>query len=389
MAMAKGGSSHLPMRSRTVEGVPASGIRRIFELSGRMEDVIQLSVGEPTLSVAPHVLRAAADAWMRDDTGYMPNSGIMPLREAIVEEVRSMTGVELGTDRVHVTAGGSQALHMAMLFTLDPGDEVLVPDPGYSTFWMASRLVGARPVSYPLRPERGFVPDVGDLESLVTPRTRAVLVNSPSNPLGVVLDRDRMGGLLAFARRHGLWVISDEVYEHLTFSGVPVSPLSLDPDDRVFAVHSFSKTYGLTGGRIGYLVTPPDMEERFRAAQEATVSCVNTPVQWAALAALRGPQDYLEGARAHFRGNVEAALAALEKAGLRHVRPGGAFYLWVDVSHASRGDVASWAEEFLVRQRVAVAPGSAFGSRGEGWIRLCAAGGRGELLEAIARLPRP
>ena len=377
------------MRSRTVEGIPASGIRRIFELSSRMDDVIQLSVGEPTLPVAPHVLRAAADAWLRDDTGYMPNSGIAPLREAIAEEVARMTGTDVGAGRVHVTAGGSQALHMAMVFTLDPGDEILVPDPGYSTFWMASRLVVAHPVSYPLRPERGFVPQVEDLESLVTARTRVLLVNSPSNPLGVVLGRERMAELVAFARRHGLWIISDEVYEHLTFSGAPVSPLSMDADDRVFAVHSFSKTYGLTGGRIGYLVTPSGMEERFRAAQEATVSCVNTPVQWAALAALQGPQDYLDGARAHFRGNVEAGLAALEAAGLAHVRPGGAFYLWVDFSHASDGDVATWAEDFLVRERVAVAPGSAFGARGEGWVRLCAAGERGELLEAIARLPRP
>lgn len=377
------------MRSRTVEGIPSSGIRRIFELSGQMDDVIQLSVGEPTLPVAPHVLRAAADAWMRDDTGYMPNSGILPLREALVEEVRAMSGVDVGVSRVHVTAGGSQALHMAMVFTLDPGDEILVPDPGYSTFWMASRLVGAVPVSYPLRPATGFTPDVADLERLVTPRTRALLVNSPSNPLGVVLDADRVEDLLAFARRHGLWVISDEVYEHLSFGAPPVSPLSLDEDDRVFSVHSFSKTYGLTGGRIGYLVTPPGMDERFRAAQEATVSCVNTPVQWAALAALWGPQDYLRGAREHFRGNVEASLAALEAAGLRHVRPGGAFYLWVDVSHVSEGDVAGWAERFLVGERVAVAPGSAFGAQGEGWIRLCAAGGRAELLEAIGRLPRP
>lgn len=377
------------MWSRTIDSVPASGIRRIFELSSRMNDVIQLSVGEPTLPLAPHVLRAGADAWLRDDMGYMPNSGIAPLREALVEEVRAMTGVDVDVERVHVTAGGSQALHMAMVFTLDPGDEILVPDPGYSTFRMASRLVGAVPVPYPLAHDRGFVPDVADLEELVTPRTRVLLVNSPSNPLGVVFDRAQMSALVSFARRHGLWIISDEVYEHLSFGEPPVSPLSLDGDGCVFSVHSFSKTFGLTGGRIGYLVTPAGADERFRAAQEATVSCVNTPVQWAALAALRGPQDYLEGARAHFRGNVEAGCAALGAAGLRHVRPGGAFYLWVDVSHASHGDVAAWAEEFLRSRRVAVAPGNAFGARGEGWIRLCAAGGRTDLLEAISRLPRP
>lgn len=378
----------MPQVSALARSVPSSGIRRIFELSATMDDVIRLSVGEPEWEVAPHIREAAARAWMEDFTGYTHNSGILPLREAIVDKLRRRNGYGVDVDRVHVTAGGSQALHLAMVMTLSPGEEVLVPDPGYSTFAMAPRLVGAVPVPYPLEARDAFVPDVVALESLVTERTRAVVVNSPSNPLGVVYPRAVVQALVDFARRHDLWVISDEVYEELTYDAGFTSAAALDPD-RVTGVYSLSKTYALTGGRIGYLVTPPGIADRVRAAQEAIASCVNAPAQVAALAALTGPQDMVAESRAHYLANCDAASALLTSRGIHHLHPGGAFYLWIDVSHVSGGDVATWAEEFLLERRVAVAPGSAFGARGEGWVRVCYAGATGDLLEALARLPAP
>jgi aspartate aminotransferase len=379
----------MPRLAATASAIPASGIRRIFELAADLEDVIQLSVGEPELPVAPHILEAGARAWQADVTNYTPNSGMALLRSAIVEKLARDNGYRVDEDQVHVTAGGAQALHMAMSLTLTAGDEILIPDPGYATFAMTPRLLGAAPVPYALRAERGFVPEVDELERLVTPRTRVLLLNSPSNPLGVVYDRDTIAELVAFAARHDLWVISDEVYEALGYDDAFTSAAAVDADDRVLSVYSCSKTYGLTGARVGYLVTPPGLAERFRAAQETIVSCVNAPAQLAALAAIEGPQDAVADAREHYRANLEAATSVLDARGIRFSRPGGAFYLWIDVSHASGGDVAAWAERFLLEERVAVAPGIAFGASGEGWIRVCFAGRREPLVEAMHRLPAP
>jgi aspartate aminotransferase len=379
----------MPHLSATARSVPGSGIRRIFELAAGLDDVIQLSVGEPEVRVAPHILAAGALAWASDATNYTPNSGLLLLRSALVGKLAEHNGVTVEEDQVHITAGGSQALHMAMCLTLDAGDEILIPNPGYATFSMASRLVGAVPVPYLLAAERGFAPNIVELEQLITPRTRVLLINSPSNPLGVVYGPDVLGELLAFAARHDLWVISDEVYEYFTFTGPFTSVASLDTTDRVLSVHSLSKTYGLTGGRVGYLVTPPGVSATFRAAQEATVSCVNTPVQLAAVAAIEGDQSAITDAREHYRSNANAACTALAARGIEFSRPDGAFYLWINVSYCSGGNVAEWAEDFLLTQRVAVAPGSAFGSAGEGWIRVCLAGQQEPLLTALSRLPTP
>jgi aspartate/methionine/tyrosine aminotransferase len=379
----------MPTISRTVQSVPASGIRRIFDLAGELDDVINLSVGESDLPVAPHILEAGARAWADDVTDYTPNSGLTVLRSAIVDKLARHNGYTVDADQVHVTAGGAQALHMALSFTLDPGDEILIPDPGYTTFTSASRLVGATPVPYPLRPDDGFQPRIADLESLVTDRTRVLLVNSPSNPLGVLFPESTVRELVQFARRHDLWIVSDEVYEYLTFRAGFTSFAAVDEDDRVFSVYSLSKTYGLTGARLGYLVTPVGLSERFRAAQESVVSCVNSPAQIAALAALRGGDDVITASRDHYAENLAAAREVLDAAGVPYHLPDGAFYLWIDVSHVSNGDVAAWAERFLLDHRVAVAPGSAFGAAGEGWIRVCFAGRREPLVTALGRLPAP
>ncbi|NMP27925.1 aminotransferase class I/II-fold pyridoxal phosphate-dependent enzyme [Rahnella sp. SAP-1] len=379
----------MPKISANALAIPASGIRRIYELAGELADVIQLSIGEPERPVAQHILTAGASAWQADITHYTPNSGMTLLRTAIASKLARDNHYSVDDDQIHVTTGGSQALHMAMSLTLTAGDEILIPDPGYATFSMIPRLLGVTPVPYRLTAAEGFAPSLSELEQCVTSRTRVLLINSPSNPLGVVYSAQQLAQLLAFAARHDLWVISDEVYEYFSF-GVPFTSIaSLDTDNRVFSVYSVSKTYGLTGARVGYLVTPPGIAATFRAAQEATVSCVNAPAQLAVLAALEGPQDYVIQAREHYGSNIEVACAQLDQSGIRYQRPQGAFYLWIDVSHVSDGNVAAWAEHFLLTQHVAVAPGVAFGQMGEGWIRICLAGKTEPLLTALKRLPAP
>lgn len=379
----------MPSLAQHIASVPGSGIRRIFEIARKLDDIIFLTVGEPDVPVAPHIAAAAKRAWDDDETNYTANGGIPPLRAAIVEKLARENDIHVDVEQVWVTVGATQGLHQAMALTLGPGDEVLIPDPGYTTFTMNARMLSAVPVAYSLEPDRGFLPDLDELERLVTDRTRVLIINSPSNPLGSIFPEEVLRELLAFARKHDLWVISDEVYEYFTYGSRHVSTASLDDDDRVFSVFSFSKTYAMTGIRVGYLVTPVGLAETMRTVQEATISCVNTPAQYAAIAAITGDHQHVADARQHYRENLVAAVALLESRDIRYLMPTGAFYLWVDVSHASNGDVAAWAEAFLLAERVAVAPGSAFGRSGEGWIRVCLAATQADVLEGLRRLPAP
>lgn len=377
----------MPSLAAHIATVPASGIRRIYELAATLDDVISLGVGEPDVPLAPHIAAAAKAAWDADETNYTANGGIPQLRQAIVDKLARENDIHVGVEQVWVTVGATQALHQAMRLLLAAGDEVLVPDPGYTTFTMNVRMLEAEPVPYPLLPERGFLPSIEQLERLVRPKTRLIIVNSPSNPLGSVFPEQVLRELLDFAVRHDLWVLSDEVYEYFSYEGRHVSLAALDTTDRVFSVFSLSKTYAMTGIRIGYLVTPPGLAETMRTVQEAAISCVNTPGQHAALAAITGDHQHVAAAREHYRQNLVAATELLDERGIRYLPPRGAFYLWVDVSHAAAGDVAGWAERFLREQHVAIAPGSAFGHSGEGWIRICLAASRERLLEGLSRIP--
>ena len=379
----------MPSLATHISSVPGSGIRRIFEIAVQLDDIVSLVVGEPDVPVAPHIGAAAKKAWDDDETNYTANGGIPPLRAAIVEKLARDNDLHVDVEQVWVTVGATQGIHQAMALLLAAGDEVLVPDPGYTTFTMNAHMLDAVPVPYSLRPDREFLPSIDELERLVTDRTRVLIVNSPSNPLGVVFGETVLRELLEFARRHDLWIISDEVYERFTFDEKHLSIASFDDDNRVFTAFSLSKTYAMTGIRVGYLVTPPGLASTMRTVQEATISCVDTPAQYAAIAAITGDQSHVDEAFAHYRANLDTAMRLLDARGIRYLHPRGTFYFWIDVSHASNGDVASWAEHFLLTEKVAVAPGSAFGRSGEGWIRVCLAATEADVVEGLSRLPLP
>jgi aspartate aminotransferase len=327
----------------------------------------------------------------RDETNYTPNAGIPALRKAFADRFREQSGADVGADRVYVVSGAQQGLHLAMSLLLGPGDEILIPNPGYPTFAMTSRLLHAVPVRYPLYPGYDFQPRIEDVEALITDRTRVLMINSPSNPLGAVLSEDVTRQLVDLARRHDLWIISDECYEAFTYDVPDVSAARFDSsipgEARIFTSLTLSKTYGLTGLRIGALICPPGLEQQMNKVMEAIVSCVASPSQYSALAALTGPQDYVVDARRHYRVNRDAASAILRSKGIPFLSAQGAFYLWADVSHVSGGDVRSWVHTFLAESGVSVAPGTAFGSIGEGWIRIALCGGEKDLVEGLGRLP--
>jgi aspartate aminotransferase len=377
----------MPQIASHIALMPGSGVRHILERALRRPGTIILAVGEPGEIAEDRIRDAAAAAWREGAIRYTPNGGIPELRAAIVDKLARENALVVDSEQVWVTVGATQALHMAMALTLARGDEVLVPDPGYTTFTMNAHLLQAVPVPYPLRPERDFQPDLAELDGLVTPRTRAIVVNTPSNPLGSTFERATLEALVDLARRHDLWLISDEVYERFAWGHPHVSPATLDGGDRVLSVFSMSKTHAMTGARVGWLVTPPGWRQTMLRVQESIVSCVDEPAQRAAIAALTGDQAHVERSAAHYRHNPQAATALLERRGLRHLAPTGAFYLWIDVSHVSNGDVLRWCELFLEEAGVALAPGSAFGASGEGWVRVCVASDRAELLEGIGRIP--
>src|ERR1035437_3753962 len=374
----------MPHLAPNAEQMPRSGIRRIMDMAWSLgQPVIGLHVGEPSFQTPDHVRKAAQDALERGDTRYVPNAGIMPLRIAIADKVAGHNRITATPEQVIVSAGGMQALYVALSATVQAGDEVLIPDPGWPNFAMAVQLLQGTPVRYPVRLENSFLPDVDELDRLVTNRTKAIIVNSPSNPLGAVLTANLAAKLCRLADAHDLWVISDECYDAITFDIPHVSLAAHDEQQRVISCFSFSKTYAMTGLRVGYLVAPEEAAATAAKMQEPLIACVNAPAQYAALAALEGPQDVVEVMRRTYQHRRDVATQLLRDSSTGFLMPDGAFYLWIDVRDRCQGDVETWALQLLREQHVAVAPGTTFGPMGQGWARVSLATETDDLMEGL------
>jgi aspartate aminotransferase len=369
------------------ESMAHSGIREIMNAAWGRPGVLHLEVGQPDFATPAHVVAAAHEAATAGHTGYTPTAGIPALRAALAAKVAERNGFSPDPEQVVLGNGGAQAIHASLVALTEPGDGILLPDPAWPNFAMMAALLRLETAHYSLTPEGGYVPDLDELERLVTPRTRLLLLNSPSNPLGSVIDRDCMIALLDFAARHDLWVLSDECYDEITFDGTAVSPAALDRDGRVITVFSFSKTYAMTGWRLGYAVAPPAVADVVGKAQEALISCINTPTQYAGLAALESPPEVLGGMVAAYRQRRDTVVGRLGDLGLPVFRPAGAFYTWVDVSAAGLG-ARDFALRLLAEEYVAVAPGTAFGRGGEGFVRISLAASEADLAEGSMRLAR-
>jgi len=376
----------MPRTSSPVAGVPRSGIRTLMELALRDPDAIRLEVGEPDATTPEHVIAAAAADARAGHTGYSSSTGIAELREALAAHVTARTGRPTHPDEVVVTHGAMHGLAMALQCALAPGEQVLLPDPEFPNWRMAAVAAGLDVGTYPTRAAHGFVPRVEDVERAIGPRTRAIVVCSPNNPTGAVYPRAVLEGICEVARRHDLWVLSDECYDEFTFDDPHVGLTGLDRDDRVLTFFSFSKTHAMTGWRVGYAVVPdPTVRDLMGHLAEAMISCPSTIGQRAALAALTGPQDHVTAARDAYRARRDAAVALLAARGIGCVRPAGAFYLMVDVSSAT-SDSEAFALRLLAERHVAVAPGATFGDGARGMVRVSLAADRDAVLEGLGRL---
>lgn len=371
--------------SSSVKNMRRSGIREIMDLAQGMPDVVHLEVGEPAFPTPEHIIRAAQSAIEDGFTKYTPNAGLPSLRERIVTRLATNNGLEVGVENVVVTTGAVGGLSTALMAVLEPGEEVLIPDPGWPNFEMMVTCLHGISRFYPLSHEDGLWPSVDVLEDLITPACKAIIINSPSNPTGAVFPEERVEALVDFAAQHDLYLIADEVYEELVFEAEHVSPGRFDRDGRVVGVHSFSKTYAMTGWRVGYAVAPGPVAELIAKLQEPYFSCASSVSQKAAEAALAGPQDCVAEMRGVYQENRDLAARLLEEAGLAYVKPQGTFYTWVDISPYSL-DSYGFARTLLQDARVAVAPGGTFGPSGDGYIRVSLAPTAGEIRGALTRL---
>ena len=371
--------------AKAAQEMPRSGIRVLLDLAAKIPDAIHLEIGQPDFPTPDHIITAALQAAQQGFTQYTPNAGLLSLREAIAEKVRQENGLEATAENVVVTTGGMGGLYAAFTTVLEPGDEVLLPDPGYPNYTMVTQLCRARAVYYPLDAASGFQPRLDVLSRLVTARTKALVINSPSNPTGSVIPAEGMAALVAFAREHDLYLISDECYEKIVFGVRHVSPASFDEDGRVLSIFSFSKTYAMTGWRVGYAVVPPEIAAIFIKLQEATVACASSVSQKAAEVALIGPQDCVEAMVNTYRQRRDRALAILRRHGLPTYTPQGAFYLLVDISRCGQGS-DHFARDLLAQEKVAVAPGHTFGPSGDQYVRVSLAASENDLQIGLERL---
>jgi hypothetical protein len=383
----------MPRIASSVERVPHSRIRELAEIAMGMDGVLRLYFGESNLPTPDYIKRAAVDAMESGYTFYTENAGLPSLRRAIAENYRRLHGVELDPgSEIVVTASGVQALHLAIRCALDPGDEALVLTPawpnGTSSIMMAN--AAARQIAHPLCGDR-YGCDFDALEAAVTPRTRLLLYTSPSNPLGWVATEEEQRQLLAFARRHGLWLLADEVYDRLYYSGgelgdaAPSILRMATRDDAVMVVHSFSKSYCMTGWRVGWLVARRDMGAKATQLNEFIVSHAPTFAQKAGETALAEGEPELRRMLERLRENREICLQALSGiAGVTLPKPDGAFYVFPRIDGLD--DSFAFCKRLLEETRVGLAPGVAFGAGGEGSIRICYAAERSILEPAMERL---
>jgi aspartate/methionine/tyrosine aminotransferase len=372
-------------RIGTETAFEAAARARALEATGR--EVIHLEIGEPDFDTPVNVREAAKRALDGGATHYAPFPGIPDLRAAIAEDFTARRGLAVPADRVFVTVGGKGVMYYAIMALVEPGDEVIVPDPGYPIYASVTRFVGGTVVSIPIRQENDFRLDIDELISLVTPRTRLIVLNSPANPTGGVLTRDDLERIAAIAIERNLAVLSDEIYSRILYEGEHVSIASLPGmAERTIVLDGFSKTYAMTGWRLGYGIVPESLAFAFGRLIINSVSSATTFAQVGAVEALRGPQDAVDAMVAEFRARRDLIVDGLNTLpGVACLRPKGAFYVFPDVSGTGRtGDEI--ADLLLHEAGVSVLSGTAFGDVGANHIRLSYANSRTQLSRAIEKM---
>ena len=373
--------------SKLARRYPASGIRRMAALAARYTDTVNLTLGEPDFDTPAYIREAAKKALDGGFTHYASNAGRPELREGIAQRCRRIWD-GYTADHVIVTVGALEAMTLAFMTLLDPGDEVLVPDPCFSNYYGQATIVGASAVPVPTYGENGFRIQAVDIEKAITPRTRGLVLNSPANPTGAVLTKEDILSIAEVVQKYDLWVFSDDPYDALVFDGTECFSIAQVPEVRskVILLNSFSKTYAMTGWRIGYAVmSDPAYLTRMAQLQEGVVSCVPTFIQLAAAEALKRTDSVRDMAGEYAR-RRDILVGGLNRIpGFRCGQVSGGFYAFPNIRAFGKSS-QDFAEELLEKARVVVIPGTAFGAMGEGYLRFVFANSEENLREALRRI---
>ena len=373
-----------------VQAVPSSGIRRFFDIIASMEDVISLGVGEPDFVTPWPIREAAIRAIEQGRTHYTSNFGLRELREAIATELERRYGLEYDPEQeLVITTGVSEGLDLAARTVINPGDEVIVPDPSYAAHAPAVVLAGGTVVPVPTTAANGFALDPAAVAAAITPRTRAMLLGYPANPTGAAPSRDELAPIARLAVEHDLLVISDEIYDRLVYGGAEHTPLASLPGmrDRTITLGGFSKSHAMTGWRVGWAAAPPDLFAGMLKIHQYAMMSAPTVAQWAALEAVRSGEEHVVTMREEYDRRRLLMWQGFNRLGLTCAEPRGAFYAFPSVAGSGYDD-ETFAEQLLLQEQVAVVPGTAFGAAGAGHVRACYATSYNEIEEALERIER-
>lgn len=375
--------------SELVKSTPASGIRRFFDVVSKMPDAISLGIGEPDFATPWRIREACIYSLERGRTGYTSNYGLEELRAAIAAYLRKHDKLEYNPEnQILITVGVSEAMDLAMRALLNPGDEVICPEPCYVSYKPCILLAGGVPITIPTTQQTAFRVEPERIRAAITPKTKAILVSYPSNPTGAVATRELLEQIVAIARQHDLYIVSDEIYDRLTYEGrhtcLPTLPGAYE---RTILLNGFSKAYAMTGWRIGYAAGPPDVIEAMMKIHQYTMLCAPVMSQVAALEAIKNGYEDSQQMIEQYDQRRRVIVKGLNDAGLECLMPGGAFYAFPSIRKTGLTS-DQFAERLLMTEKVAVVPGSAFGDCGEGHIRCSYATSTDEIELALERIAR-
>ena len=377
--------------STAAQNALPSGVRRMFELAKNYDDSINLTLGEPGFTAPEHIIEAGIKGLKDKKTKYTPNAGIKELRDAIAYKLEKENGIKCDPDKnLIVTAGATQALMLAMVTLVNPGDEVIIQGPNWPDYRGQIDMVNAKTVYAKVDEKNDFKMTADVIEPLITNKTKLIIINSPSNPTGGVLDYDDLLGIAELVKKHKIFIISDEPYERLVYDGFEQKSLASIPgiEDYVLTINSFSKTFAMTGFRVGYICANEKIVENLIKLHENMIASVPEPMQLAAVEAIyNGEKDVKEMVKYYDR-NRKLIVDGLNKInGFSCVCPKGAFYVFPNISSFGMSSRKT-AEYILEKTHVVTSPGDAFGPDGEGYIRICYASKYEDIKEALTRMER-
>jgi len=375
--------------SQKVAAIPPSGIRRFFDIAATMDDVISLGIGEPDFVTPGPIIKAGTRSLEAGETHYTSNSGILELRQAVAKYLHGLYGVEYNPEtEIIVTVGVSEALYLAMTAILDPGDEVIVPQPCFVSYTAEVSIAGGEPVIVNTRAEDGWQLTAEQLEAAVTLRTKALLIGYPNNPTGAAMTRQRLAGIAEVAKKHDLLVISDEIYARLVY-GVEHTCFPALPDmwKRTILLQGLSKSHAMTGWRVGFAAAPPDILGAMRKVHQYTIMSAPTTAQYAALEAMENGEPFVKAMVEEYNRRREVTFKAFNGMGMPTVEPTGAFYIFPQVTHLGMS-AEDFCEKLLYEEKVAVIPGRAFGESGTDHVRACYATSMEKIEVAMVRISR-